>query len=260
MTNPKQVIKSRFSKSARRYNELCSIQNDLARELADRITLEAAHRVLDVGCGTGNLTSEILSRHPGIQVTGLDFSEAMISTARSTLSGAAWTVADGGHLPFKDKTLDAVVSSSSYQWMMDLPAAFCEARRVLKDGGQFHAVYFGRRTLHELFESLGAGALARGREDVFYIHRLPSETVTQDALDAAAFSSARMLVEKRTVYFRELWDLLKWLQGIGANSLAQKFFLGGEFLSHVEEHYREQYGSTHGIRATFEVFMVQAVK
>jgi len=91
-------------------------------------------RVLDVGCGPGSLTGKLLDI-PGIRLTGVDLSPAMISLARKRYPGAQFYVDDIEWLSFPDETFDAVFCSGVLHHLPVLDMALAEIRRVLKPGG-----------------------------------------------------------------------------------------------------------------------------
>lgn len=94
------------------------MQGDHARALYPCI-LDEAHRalegipapsVLDVGCGTGMLSEQLLSAFPSCRLTGVDLSPAMVERARARLAGRAEVrEADAERLPFHDGVFDLVV-------------------------------------------------------------------------------------------------------------------------------------------------------
>ena len=95
-------------------------------------------RILDVGCGTGELANRLARR--GWQVIGLDLCEPMLHRARFKLNGYAGsvrlTVADSEHVPFADGTFDAVTCANSFHHYPHQEAVVRELHRVLKPGGE----------------------------------------------------------------------------------------------------------------------------
>ncbi len=109
-------------------------------ELAVLAGVEANDRVLDVGCGPGESAFGMAERVPGLRVSGLDKSPAMIRIARlrqrkgGAASAVDLTVGDAMALPHCDGTFDAVTGQSFLYLVPDANTVLEETRRVLKPG------------------------------------------------------------------------------------------------------------------------------
>jgi len=113
------------------------------RREAARLALAAApERLLDVCCGTGDMSLEIRRLSGGrTAVTGADFNESMISKAREKNPGEEFVRSEADALPFPDGTFDALTISFATRNLTyggkALHKYFGEFRRVLKPGGVF---------------------------------------------------------------------------------------------------------------------------
>jgi ubiquinone/menaquinone biosynthesis C-methylase UbiE len=102
-----------------------------------RALRRAKHRrVLDVGCGTGQLGVRIRAELGGVTVVGCDFSPGMLRQAAGKRPGLRLVQADALRLPFGDASFDALVSTEAFHWFPDQPAALAEFWRVLAPGGR----------------------------------------------------------------------------------------------------------------------------
>jgi SAM-dependent methyltransferase len=95
-----------------------------------------AQRILDVGCGTGQLAARLRRELPETTVVGCDFSRGMLAHARARGRAALWVQADAQRLPFAAGRFDALVSTEAFHWFPDQEAALGEFHRVLAPGGR----------------------------------------------------------------------------------------------------------------------------
>jgi ubiquinone/menaquinone biosynthesis C-methylase UbiE len=119
---------------------------------------EPRARVLDLGCGTGQLAHRL--RRAGARVVGCDFSAGMLAAARARDRRVGWVQGDALHLPFGRAVFDAVVSTQTYHWFPEQAVALREIARVLRPGGLIvlTAVRPALKSLGRLMEA-GAGIL-----------------------------------------------------------------------------------------------------
>ncbi len=103
--------------------------------LLDAAQISSGQAVLDVCCGTGLASAAAVAR--GCQVTGVDFSPAMIETARRKQVEAEFEVGDAEELPFPDASFDCVITNYGHYHLPDPDRAIKEAARVLKPSGRY---------------------------------------------------------------------------------------------------------------------------
>jgi len=103
--------------------------------LLDLLQPRPGEKILDVGCGTGVFTLNILSL--GACVTGLDISQPMLVCAGQKAEKYPFrgVAGDMGFLPFADECFDKVVSMTALEFIADSRAAVADLFRVVKKGG-----------------------------------------------------------------------------------------------------------------------------
>jgi demethylmenaquinone methyltransferase/2-methoxy-6-polyprenyl-1,4-benzoquinol methylase len=104
------------------------------RRLAAAAVVRPGDRVLDACSGTGDLA--LAARERGGDVTGLDFSQAMLDRARRKSREVEWVQGDVLALPFADATFDVATVGFGIRNVADLEAALRELARVLRPGGR----------------------------------------------------------------------------------------------------------------------------
>ncbi len=129
-------VRAMFDTIAPRYdlvNRLMTFGLDQAwrRTTVSALSLPADARVLDLACGTGDLSR--VGRRQGYRMVGADLSAGMLAANNST---TPLVEADGGRLPFADGAFDGVVCGYALRNFTDLGATLAEAARVLRPGGR----------------------------------------------------------------------------------------------------------------------------
>jgi SAM-dependent methyltransferase len=107
----------------------------LAPRFADFAGVVAGQRLLDVGCGTGMLTSELVRRFGPEAVTAVDPTEGFVVALRARQPGVRTEQAAAEELPFEDDTFDAALAQLVVHFMVDPVAGLREMARVTRRGG-----------------------------------------------------------------------------------------------------------------------------
>jgi ubiquinone/menaquinone biosynthesis C-methylase UbiE len=163
------------------WEDLSSLSPKLSAGLAE-LGVGPDEAVLDVGCGTGNLTQALLARlSPAGRVTAIDFAPAMIKAGRRKVRDARveWLVAEARRLPLPDASCDRAFCYSVWPHIDNRKAVAAELGRVLRPGGILHIWHLlPRKRINEIHAS--AGGPIRG-------DLLPPASETADLLAGDGF-------------------------------------------------------------------------
>lgn len=118
------------------------------RQLVRMLKLRGDERILDLACGTGDITFMLAERLPNGSAVGSDILQDMIDIANRKLAdrrtpNASFQQADIMSLPFPDASFDHVTCGYALRNVPDVEGALREIHRVLKPGGTFHSLDFG---------------------------------------------------------------------------------------------------------------------
>lgn len=134
-----EQVKTQYDRMARLYDRLWRRYTRFTLDtLARWIDHFEAERVLDVGCGTGELERRLATAHPDWHLTGVDLSEEMLAVAHKKLAAhpqVDFQLAPAEDLPFPEDHFDLVVSASAFHYFPDPEAALQEMQRVLHPDG-----------------------------------------------------------------------------------------------------------------------------
>jgi trans-aconitate methyltransferase len=132
--------------------------------LIELLDPKPGERILDLGCGPGQLTHKIAKR--GAEVIGLDASAEMIGQARQNYPDLQFVLQDAAAMQFEGE-FDAVFSNAALHWMLDAQGVARRVARALRHGGRFVAELGGKGNIAAI-ESAIDTVLAR-----YYGHALP---------------------------------------------------------------------------------------
>jgi demethylmenaquinone methyltransferase/2-methoxy-6-polyprenyl-1,4-benzoquinol methylase len=169
------------------WEDLPSLAAKLRRGV-DELGVGPDESVIDVGCGTGNLTQALLAGlSPAGRVVAVDISPRMVEAAARKVRDPRvdWRVADVRRLPLPGASCDRAVCLSVWPHIDDRGAAAEELGRVLKPGGHLHVWHLSPR---EKINQIHASAGEPIRDDV-----LPPAAETAALLDRHGFLSTTVI-------------------------------------------------------------------
>lgn len=107
----------------------------LAAQMADLAEVRSGERVVDVGCGPGALTAELVSRLEAGNVAAVEPSAPFIAAIRTRFPGVEIHQGSAESLPFPDHSFDAAIAQLVVHFMADPVAGLTEMKRVTRPGG-----------------------------------------------------------------------------------------------------------------------------
>ena len=199
------------------YDEKHSFVSQYGLEVVKLLAPQDGERILDLGCGTGQLASEIA--RSGAQVMGIDIAPKMIDRAREAHPGLRFEVADGADFSFPEP-FDAVFSNAALHWMQGTHRVIQCVRCCLKPGGRFVAEFGGKGniavTVAAIDESLAAaGYPGPGTAHPWYF---PSIAEFTSLLEDHRFSPTYATLFDRPTPFEDgELGMRHWLEMFGAD-------------------------------------------
>ena len=204
-------IRSLFNDLSPNYdllNRIFSLGMDIGwrRQLVTAVTRQNPSQILDLACGSGDVTRMLRQALPQAQVVGLDFSRSLLTQAKAR-GLPKLAEADALQLPFADESFDAVTIAFGLRNFSDRAAALEEIARVLKKGAVFGLLEFSpppmpcklfwNLYLHHLMP-LVARLVAKQGDSFRYLAQSIAEFPTPSALNHELSSAGLKLLFSRS--------------------------------------------------------------
>ncbi|EGA63926.1 malonyl-ACP O-methyltransferase BioC [Vibrio brasiliensis] len=248
-TNNKAAIADAFSRAAKSYDQHAEFQRDVGLRLLAKMPDDLQGKtVLDLGCGTGYFSLELIKR--GAKVICFDLSPQMLACAEQRCGrGATYLQGDAESLPFDNHSIDYAFSSLALQWCDDLSVPLRELRRVIKPQG---AIFLSTLLDGSLIELKQAWSKIDS-----YQHVNQFSTVNQVKIALAQSECHTHLLDLPTitVWYQTAFSLMRDLKGIGATHVGGRAhgLTGRRALQRVEQEYQTHRNHLGLLPATYQV-------
>lgn len=163
------------------YQHCHSFVWEYGRDVLDLLDLQPGEKVLDLGCGTGQLTDLLYQQ--GGHVIGVDYSADMITAAQEQFPHLTFQLADATSFTVPEP-MDAVFSNATLHWIQRPEAAIAQVYQALKPGGRFVAELGARGNIAQIRQAISA-ALAHCHYDLPHPWYFPSLAEYATLLEAS---------------------------------------------------------------------------
>lgn len=198
-----QAVRRKYNFLAKIYDRIyASYVRKTVQSAFQAISLRGGEKILDIGCGTGELEKALLQKNPNLSIVGVDISSDMLAVAQNKLAGFSnITLKEGDFLnvALPENFFDAAFSLSNFHYFPKPQATLKKTDSLLKKNGTLVIIDWNRRTLKGKIYN----AYMRLADPAFVKAYTPKEI--SEMLGKAGF------VVERTDYFKVglLWQMMR---------------------------------------------------
>lgn len=246
MSINKALVAQRFAKAGQSYVEHAVVQKQISAQLFEYLKeycQQNLDSVLEIGCGSGNLTY-LCESYFQVEQLFLNDLYADVDQHFLNLKHVNWLIGDIEQLTLP-QSLGAVISSSALQWMLDLPALLQQIHAALKPNAYFGFSTFGPDNLTEIKQLTGQGLNYVGLESL------------KRKLEQQGFEILLIQQDHKQVYFDHPKSVLQHLKATGVTATAQSHRWTKQSLQQFYSDYQQFYDEQ-GFRLTYHPIYVIA--
>lgn len=290
----KKVLQMHFSRNAESYDTYAKVQKKMANQLIEMIEndfnnsfdyassnemKEAKLRgakckgdfyldILDIGCGTGYLTKQLLSNFSNVRITAIDIAPGMIEYAIRKFKGSnieflCCDIED----TVMDKKFDLIISNAAFQWFNNFEETIENIGQLLNNNGVLAFSTFGNLTFNELNCSFEiACKKLKINEQHFPGQRLFTVEemleICKDKLNGTHSNLYEFAISEsfEYEYFNSVREFLYSVKKVGANNSNKSRKVNTLLTREMIRAYEEKYKTDDLIQATYHCIFIAAKK
>lgn len=190
----------------------------LSSSLIDTLAPKAGERILDIGCGTGQLTAKIAES--GAEVIGIDQSANMLEEARRLFPHLQFDQKDAHDFGYAE-SFDAVFSNATFHWIKQPEKVIHCIQQVLKPNGRLVVEFGGKGNVHHLVASMESASHSLFGEPISHPWYFPSISEFSSLLDQSGLEVTQAMLFDRPTPLEGEEGLRNWIKMFGTHWLSQ---------------------------------------
>lgn len=229
MSLNKTLIAQRFAKAGESYLQQAVVQQQMSQVLLKKMSLHLPSQftqVLEIGCGTGNLTYPFLEQFDVKNMVLNDLYPSVQQHLSCIAVEHSWLIGDIETLPLPS-SLDLIVSGAALQWMHDIAQLLQRCADALLPEGYLCFSTFGTDNLQEMKALTGYGLM------YFSVQQW------QLFLQQTGFEILDLTESHSCLYFETPKDILRHLKATGVTGIAQQHRWTKQLLKQFEQDYQQ---------------------
>lgn len=243
-----ELLKRSFSRAADTYEAHARIQDYAAGQLAEifckAVNGREPERILEIGAGSGLLTRRLCKYFPQAVYTANDITDSF--GQEYARLGCRPFIGDAEKAAFPAGQ-DAVVSSSCFQWIKDMPQFLQKLADSLISGGMLCFSTYGPDNFLQVKSLTGCG-----------LDYIPAAEFKR-MLESAGFRVQACRAEKDTLHFGTALEMLRYFSATGVNGIRKTLWTPGR-LESFEKRYLAEFSAEEGLPLTVDYLWLSAEK
>ncbi len=199
----------------KKYGEASAHQKEWGLRLIEELNLRGDEKVLDLGCGNGELTARLAQLVPKGEVIGIDASSGMINEAmKKRADNLRFMLVDINTLGFV-KEFDVIFSNATLHWVLDHEKLLRNAERALRSNGVVRFNFGGEGNcanfLRVIRDAMRLGVYAKYFSGFTWPWYMPSVEEYRRLVEACRFRESRVWMENADRYFPDSEAMVRWI-------------------------------------------------
>lgn len=271
----KQQVKLHFSKNASNYNQYTHVQKNMRDILIDfmlqgnKDNLKIKN-ILEIGCGTGYLTTSLVDLFPLAHITAVDIAPGMIAEIKSKFKNDSMDFICGDIEEMDiNTTYDIIISNATFQWFNHMPLTLRKLYNSLNKNGMLCFSTFGSYTFNELNKCFEKAKQTMSIKEHVYsgqpfhslneLHTMCKNTMRNKNSNNEILVESKELFEYE--YFNDCRDFFYSIKKTGANNSNKGArCTSPAFMRKVIDLYNKNFRENNRVKATYHCLFYKMIK